>query len=130
MLRKNRRIKNGNKEERIKVEVDSGAVKELSMKSSKCHSNPLEPEGEQPVVRIVENKMVDNMKSNYLKEVSIQEELKKVKIENYLEFNNLLASLKSNITAFFCLFAKSNAYIARSGLVFAANQFNFPTNFL
>ena len=26
------------------------------------------------------------MKSNYLKEVSIQEELKKVKIENYLEF--------------------------------------------
>ena len=30
--------------------------------------------------------MVDNMKSNYLKEVSIQEELKKVKIENYLKF--------------------------------------------
>ena len=30
--------------------------------------------------------MVDNMKNNYLKEVSIQEELKKVKIENYLEF--------------------------------------------
>ena len=30
--------------------------------------------------------MVQNMKSNYLKEVSIQEELKKVKIENYLEF--------------------------------------------
>ena len=56
------------------------------MKSSKCHSNPLEPEGEQPVVRIVENKMVDNMKSNYLKEVGIQEELKKVKIENYLKF--------------------------------------------
>ena len=56
------------------------------MKSSKCHSNLLKPEGEQPVVRIVENKMVDNMKSNYLKEVSIQEELKKVKIENYLEF--------------------------------------------
>ena len=56
------------------------------MKSSKSHSNPLEPEGEQPVAKRVENKMVDNMKSNYLKEVSIQEELKKVKIENYLEF--------------------------------------------
>ena len=66
--------------------MDSGAVKELSMKSSKCHSNPLEPEGKQLVVRIVEKKMVDNMKSNYLKEMSIQEELKKVKIENYLEF--------------------------------------------
>ena len=30
--------------------------------------------------------MVDNMMSNYLKEVSIQEELKNVKIENYLKF--------------------------------------------
>ena len=39
-----------------------------------------------PVAKRVENKMVDNMKSNYLKEVSIQEKLKKVKIENYLEF--------------------------------------------
>ena len=29
---------------------------------------------------------MDNMKSNYLKEVSIQEELKNVKIENYLKF--------------------------------------------
>merc|ERR1712240_241211 len=86
MLRKNGRIKNGNKEERIKVEMDSGAVKELSMKSSKYHSNPLESEGEQPVVRIGENKMVDNMKSNYLKEVNIQEELEKAKIDNYLEF--------------------------------------------
>ena len=46
MLRKNGRIKDGNKEGRIKVEMDSGAVKELSMKSSKCHPNPLEPEGE------------------------------------------------------------------------------------
>merc|ERR1712240_902409 len=86
MLRKNGRIKNGNKEERIKVEMDSGAVKELSTKSSKCHSNPLEPKGKQPVVRIVENKMVDNMKSNYLKELSIQEELKRVKMEKYLDF--------------------------------------------
>ena len=66
--------------------MDSGAVKELSMKSSKSHSNPLEHEGEQPVSKRVENKIVDNIKSNYLKEVSIQEELKKVKIENYLEF--------------------------------------------
>ena len=66
--------------------MDSEAVKELSMKSSKSHSNPLEPEGEQPVAKIVENKMVDNMKSNYLKKVSILEELKKVKIENYLKF--------------------------------------------
>ena len=66
--------------------MDSGAVKELPMKRSKCHSNLLEPEGKQPVVRIVDNKMVDNMKNNYLKEVSIQEELKKVNIQNYLEF--------------------------------------------
>ena len=29
---------------------------------------------------------MENIKSNYLKEVSIQEELRKVKIENYLEF--------------------------------------------
>ena len=29
---------------------------------------------------------MDNIKSNYLKEVNIQEELKNVKIENYLEF--------------------------------------------
>ena len=86
MLRKKRRIKDSNKEGRIKVEMDSGAVKELSMKSSKSHPNLLEPEGEQPVAKMVENKMVENMKNNYLKEVSIQEELKKVKIENYLKF--------------------------------------------
>ena len=86
MLRKNGRIKYSNKEGRIKVEMDSGAVKELSIKSSKCHSNLWEPEGKQPVAKMVENKMVENMKNNYLKEVSIQEELKKVKIENYLEF--------------------------------------------
>ena len=65
MLRENGKIKDSNKEGRIKVEKDVGALKELSMKSSKCHSNPLEPEGEQPVAKIVENKMVDNMKSNY-----------------------------------------------------------------
>ena len=35
---------------------------------------------------MADNKMLLNMKNNYLKEVSIQEELKKVKIENYLEF--------------------------------------------
>ena len=56
------------------------------MKSSKSHSDPLEHEGKQPVAIRLENKMVDNMKSNYLKEVSIQEELKKVKIENYMKF--------------------------------------------
>ena len=38
--------------------MDSGAVKELSMKSSKCHPNPLEPEGEQPVVKMADNKNV------------------------------------------------------------------------
>ena len=66
--------------------MDSGAVKELSMKSSKCHPNLLEPEGEQPVVKMADNKMLQNMKNNYLKEVSIQAELENVKIENYLEF--------------------------------------------
>ena len=86
MLRKNGRIKDSNKEERIKVERESRAIKELSMKSSKCHLNPLEPEGDQPVAKKVENKMVENMKNNYLKEVSIQEELKKVKKENYMIF--------------------------------------------
>ena len=86
MLRKNEKIKDSNKEGRIKVEMDSGAVKELSMKSSKCHPNPLEPEGEQPVAKMADNKMVQEMKNNYLKEVSIQEELARVKIENYLEF--------------------------------------------
>ena len=86
MLRKNEKIKDSNKEGRIKVEMDSGAIKELSMKSSKCHPNPLEPEGEQPVINMADNNMLLNMKNKYLKEVSIQEELKKVKIENYLEF--------------------------------------------
>ena len=56
MLSKNGKIKDSNKEGRIKVEMDSGAIKELSMKSSKCHSNQLEPEGEQPVAKRVENK--------------------------------------------------------------------------
>ena len=66
--------------------MDSGAVKELSMKSSKCHPNPLEPEGKQPVAKMADNKMEINIKNNYLKEVSIQEELEKVKIENLFEF--------------------------------------------
>ena len=77
MLRKKGQIKDSNKEGRIKVEMDSGVVKELSMKSSKCHPNPLEPEGEQPVVKMADSKMFQNMKNNYLKEVSIQEELEK-----------------------------------------------------
>ena len=95
MLRKNGKIKDSNKEGRIKVEMDSGAVKELSMKSSKCHPNPLEPEGEQPVTKMADNKMVQEMKNNYLKEVSIQKELKKVKIEKYLELEDLGATRPS-----------------------------------
>ena len=51
--------------------MDSGAVKELSMKSSKCHPNLLEPEGKQLVAKMADNKMLHNMKNNYLKEVSI-----------------------------------------------------------
>ena len=35
---------------------------------------------------MADSKMFELMKSNYLKEVSIQEELEKVKIENFLEF--------------------------------------------
>ena len=35
---------------------------------------------------MADSKMFKLMKSNYLKEVSIQEELEKVKIENFLEF--------------------------------------------
>ena len=66
--------------------MDSGAVKELSKESSKCHPNLPEPEGEQPVLTMVDSKMFENMRSNYLKEQSIQEELEKVKIENFLEF--------------------------------------------
>ena len=66
--------------------MDSGAVKQLSMKSRKCHPNQLEPEGKQPVINMADNKMLINMKNNYLKEQSIQEELEKVKIENFLEF--------------------------------------------
>ena len=46
MLRKNEKIKDKNKEGRIKVKMDSGAVKELSKESSKCHPIPPEPEGE------------------------------------------------------------------------------------
>ena len=64
--------------------MDSGVIKELSMKIS-SHPNPPELEGEYPHSK-KEVESMENMKSNYLKEVSIQEELKKVKIENYLEF--------------------------------------------
>ena len=65
--------------------MDSGAIKELSMKSSKCHPNPLEPEGEQPVAKMADNKMVQNIKNNYLKEVTIQKELEKVKISEIIQ---------------------------------------------
>ena len=64
MLRKNEKIKDKNKEGSIKVKRDSGAVKELSKESSKCHPNPPEPEGEQPVVKMADSKMFKLMKSN------------------------------------------------------------------
>ena len=41
--------------------------------------------------------MVDNMMSNYLKEVSIQEELKKVKIQNYLNFLVIVDMSSANV---------------------------------
>ncbi len=64
--------------------MDSGVIKKLSMKII-SHPNLPEAKGEHPhMKKEIEN--MDNIKSNYLKEVSIQEELKKVKIENYLEF--------------------------------------------
>ena len=62
--------------------MDSGAFKELSMKIS-SHPNPPEPKGEHMKKEI---ESMDNMKSNYLKEVNIQERLKNLKIEKYLEF--------------------------------------------
>ena len=98
MLRKNEKIKDSNKEGRIKVEMDSGAVKELSMKSSKCHPNPLEPEGEQPDANMVDNKMVENMKNNYLKEA----DMKKDK-----NFPRSLFSLQNFHTKYSCLNVKN-----------------------
>ena len=68
--------------------MDSGAVKELSMKISKS-SKPAGTWRQAAGCKMVENKMVENMKNNYLKEVSIQEELKKVKIEKIDEEDKL-----------------------------------------
>ena len=56
--------------------MDSGAVKVLYMKDLVSHPNLLEPEGEYPHMK-KEVESMENMKNSYLKEVSIQEELKK-----------------------------------------------------
>ena len=66
--------------------MDSGVIKELSIKIS-SHINPREPKGEYPHMK-KEIVNMDNMKSNYMKDVGIQEELKNVKIENYLKFKS------------------------------------------
>ena len=66
--------------------MDSGVIKELSMKII-CHPNPPEPKGKHPHMK-KEIESMDNMKSNYWKKVNIQEELKNVKLENYLKFKS------------------------------------------
>ena len=53
--------------------MDSGLIKELSIKIS-SHLKPLEPQGMHPLVK-KQRKIMDNMKSNYMKDVGIQEEL-------------------------------------------------------
>ena len=57
-----------------KQKIDSGVIKELSMKISSNPNLP-EPKGEHPHMK-KEIESMDNIKSNYLKEVNIQEELK------------------------------------------------------
>ena len=49
--------------------MDSGVIKELSMMIS-SHPNPPEPKGKHPHMK-KELESMENMKSNYLKEVSI-----------------------------------------------------------
>ena len=49
------------------------------------HLNLPETKGVHPLVK-KQREIMDNMKSNYLKDVGIQEELKNVKIENHLKF--------------------------------------------
>ena len=66
--------------------MDSGVIKELSIKIS-SHLELLEPKGVHPQVEEERVKM-DYMKSNYMKGSEIQEELKNVTIENFLEFDN------------------------------------------
>ena len=62
--------------------MSSGVIEELSIEIS-SHQEPPEPKGVQE--EIVE---MENMKSNYKKESEIQEEMKGVVIENFLEFEN------------------------------------------
>ena len=62
----------------------SGVIKKLSMNIC-SHPNPLELNGKHPHMK-KEIVNMDNMKSNYMKDVGIQEELKNVKIKNHLEF--------------------------------------------
>ena len=63
--------------------MNSGDIKELSIKIS-GHLNPPEPNGLHLLVK-KQREIMDNMKSNYMKYVGIQEELKNVKIENHLK---------------------------------------------
>ena len=49
------------------------------------HLNTPEPKGVHPLVK-KKRVIMDIMKSNYMKDVSIQEELNNVKIENHQEF--------------------------------------------
>ena len=64
--------------------MDSGVFKELSIKIRSL----LKPKGVHLQVEEERIKM-DNIKSNYMKESDIQEELKNVVIENHLEFDNI-----------------------------------------
>ena len=66
--------------------MDSGVIKELSIKIS---SHPERPKLKGVYLLVEEERVeMDNMKSNYMKVSNIQEELKNVVIENYLEFEN------------------------------------------
>ena len=59
---------------RDRKKMDSGVIKELSIKIN-SHLNPPEPKGMHPLVKR-KRVIMENMKSNYLKETNIQEELK------------------------------------------------------
>ena len=62
--------------------MDSGVIEKLSMKIS-SYLDPPKPKGVHPLVRR-KRLIMENTKSNYMKVTNIQEELKNVKIENYL----------------------------------------------
>ena len=65
--------------------MNSGIIEELSIKIS-SHLDPQEPKA---CIGIREEKVeMDNIMSNYKKDSEIQEKLKNVVIENYLEFKN------------------------------------------